>query len=407
MSRPIVASQHNANIELSVVSTPDKALAFTNCAYVSPSQTNLLLDGATSRATNWVMVKGQHVFCAVPHPQVQPGTIALNTLQREGLKISSGQSVPVAPWRPPQDGSLELLSATFEIDVITKRKAEFKEIEIIDFMYERFADHVFTRDQVTLTEFQGLAVSILVKVLSGPNIEAKSEDDDVHSYIQRGVLRSSSHIEIDAAKNKLLTLEKDEKTKGSPFKEWDFESLGIGGLDDQFGKIFRRAFSSRLYPPSLIAKLGIRHVRGILLFGPPGTGKTLIARQIGKMLKGKEPKVVNGPEMLNKYVGASEENIRKLFADAEAEQAEKGDKSDLHVIIMDELDAVCKQRGRGSDSTGVYDTIVNQLLSKLDGVNSLNNILLIGKRGFFFISECWSVAIFLFRMGWWRFFFFI
>jgi vesicle-fusing ATPase len=59
--------------------------------------------------------------------------------------------------------------------------------------------------------------------------------------------------------------------------------------------------------------------KGILLYGPPGTGKTLMARQIGKMLNAREPKVVNGPEILNKYVGASEENIRKLFADAEKE----------------------------------------------------------------------------------------
>jgi SpoVK/Ycf46/Vps4 family AAA+-type ATPase len=58
---------------------------------------------------------------------------------------------------------------------------------------------------------------------------------------------------------------------------------------------------------------------GILLHGPPGTGKTLIARQIGKMLNAREPKIVNGPEILNKYVGASEENIRKLFEDAEKE----------------------------------------------------------------------------------------
>lgn len=57
-----------------------------------------------------------------------------------------------------------------------------------------------------------------------------------------------------------------------------------------------------------------------MLFGPPGCGKTLMARQIGKMLNAREPKVVNGPEILNKYVGESEANIRKLFADAEDEQ---------------------------------------------------------------------------------------
>jgi len=127
-----------------------------------------------------------------------------------------------------------------------------------------------------------------------------------------------------------------------------------------------------------VDKLGIQHVRGILLYGPPGTGKTLIARQIGKMLNAREPKVINGPEVLNKYVGQSEENIRKLFADAEKEYKEKGDESGLHIIIFDELDAVCKQRGTSGGGTGVGDSVVNQLLSKLDGVDQLNNILLIG-----------------------------
>ena len=155
--------------------------------------------------------------------------------------------------------------------------------------------------------------------------------------------------------------------------------MGIGGLDNEFSAIFRRAFASRIFPPGLVEKLGIQHVRGILLYGPPGTGKTLIARQIGKMLNAREPKVINGPEVLNKYVGQSEENIRKLFADAEKEYKEKGDESGLHIIIFDELDAVCKQRGSGAGGgTGVGDSVVNQLLSKLDGVDQLNNILLIG-----------------------------
>ena len=158
-----------------------------------------------------------------------------------------------------------------------------------------------------------------------------------------------------------------------------FEDMGIGGLDKEFSAIFRRAFASRIFPPGLIEQLGIQHVKGILLFGPPGTGKTLIARRIGKMLNAREPKVINGPEVLYKYVGQSEENIRKLFADAEKEYKEKGDESGLHIIIFDELDAVCKQRGSGAGGgTGVGDSVVNQLLSKLDGVDQLNNILLIG-----------------------------
>ena len=66
----------------------------------------------------------------------------------------------------------------------------------------------------------------------------------------------------------------------------------------------------------------------------------MIARQIGKVLNAREPKIVNGPEVLDKYVGASEEKIRELFADAEAEQQSEGDRSMLHTIIFDEMACV-------------------------------------------------------------------
>jgi vesicle-fusing ATPase len=103
-----------------------------------------------------------------------------------------------------------------------------------------------------------------------------------------------------------------------------------------------------------------------------------MARQIGKMLNAREPKIVNGPEILNKFVGESEKNIRELFAEAEVEYKAKGDESGLHIIIFDELDAICKQRGSTGGGTGVGDSVVNQLLSKMDGVDQLNNILIIG-----------------------------
>ena len=160
---------------------------------------------------------------------------------------------------------------------------------------------------------------------------------------------------------------------------WDFLNMGIGGLDKEFNAIFRRAFASRVFPAELVEQLGLKHVRGILLFGPPGTGKTLMARQIGSMLNAREPKIVNGPQILDKYVGESEANIRRLFEDAEAEFKRCGNNSGLHIIIFDEIDAICKARGSmAGSSSGVHDTVVNQLLSKIDGVESLNNILVIG-----------------------------
>ncbi|KAF8915199.1 vesicular-fusion protein SEC18 [Mucidula mucida] len=145
-----------------------------------------------------------------------------------------------------------------------------------------------------------------------------------------------------------------------------FQDMGIGGLDTEFSEIFRRAFASRVFPPALVEKLGIEHV------------KDSYCASNWKMLNAREPKIVNGPEILSKFVGASEENIRKLFADAEKEYKEKGDESDLHIIIFDELDAIFKQRGSTNSGTGVGDTVVNQLLSKMDGVDQLNNILIIG-----------------------------
>ena len=141
----------------------------------------------------------------------------------------------------------------------------------------------------------------------------------------------------------------------------------------------RRAFASRVFPPEIMEQLGCKHVKGILLYGPPGTGKTLMARQIGQMLNSREPKIVNGPQILDKYVGESEANIRRLFEDAEEEERRLGPNSGLHIIIFDEIDAICKARGsQAGNSSGVNDTVVNQLLSKIDGVDQLNNILVIG-----------------------------
>ena len=91
-------------------------------------------------------------------------------------------------------------------------------------------------------------------------------------------------------------------------------------------------FVPRLLPPDFLEKIGCKHVKGILLFGPPGTGKTLMARKIGQMLNAREPKIVNGPEILDKYVGESEANIRNLFADAEEEERRMGPNSGKQII---------------------------------------------------------------------------
>lgn len=102
------------------------------------------------------------------------------------------------------------------------------------------------------------------------------------------------------------------------------------------------------------------------------THNTLLAREMSKLLDCVEPKIVSGPELLNRYHGQSEENVRNLFADAFADKSGK----QLHVIIFDEFDALCKARG-SAGSNGLGDNIVNQLLSMIDGPKELNNVLII------------------------------
>ena len=152
----------------------------------------------------------------------------------------------------------------------------------------------------------------------------------------------------------------------------------VGGLDAQLDAIARRVLASRANPDAA-RRLGVSHVRGILLSGPPGCGKTLLARELAHILGAREPQIVNGPEILDKFIGEAEKNIRALFAPAEQEYREVGDASALHIIILDEMDAIARKRGSmSSDSTGVRDSVVNQLLAKMDGVKEANNVLVVG-----------------------------
>ncbi len=191
-----------------------------------------------------------------------------------------------------------------------------------------------------------------------------------HEILLNKLIDSNTECEI-ATLSANITV-KDQVT--NMFKgNFNFQDMGIGGLDKQFEIIFRRAFASRIIPDKVAKDLGINHVRGILLYGPPGCGKTLVAKKMGQILNCAEPKIVNGPSLLSKYIGESEENVRKLFSDAIADKSGKK----LHLIICDEFDALVKKRGSSGDNTGTGDKIVNQFLTMIDGPESLNNILLI------------------------------
>lgn len=361
-----------------------KELIFANLSAVSPHDVPSRDGGDV-----YLLINGTFVVSARPHPQVQPGQIGLNDFMRTWMRIALTDIVAVEQYDPFRQGDRGYLGKMdIEVGFAGNRPQACDPIdqdELANAVTKVFRNQIFAPGQSFGLDYRGPKLKLTVRtveLVDLTSLKSSSGQQQETAPHARGIL--TPETAIDFFKDAKSTIQLKGSTKRAAGNsiirpDFKFEDLGIGGLDVEFSAIFRRAFASRILPPGIVEKLGIQHVRGLLLYGPPGTGKTLIARQIGKMLNAREPKVINGPEVLNKFVGQSEENIRKLFADAEKEQKEKGDESGLHIIIFDELDAVCKQRGSGAGGgTGVGDSVVNQLLSKLDGVEQLNNVLLIG-----------------------------
>uniref|UniRef100_A0A1A9WAQ9 Vesicle-fusing ATPase n=1 Tax=Glossina brevipalpis TaxID=37001 RepID=A0A1A9WAQ9_9MUSC len=330
---------------------------------------------------------GQHfIFALERTPEVPRGHVGFSLVQRKWATLSINQDIHVRPYR--FDGNSDIITvASFETDFLQKKtisKEPYDTDQMAKEFLMQFAGLALTVGQSLVFSFQEKKLlGLAVKTLEAIDPKAIGEGKEASTKnVRFGRITGNTMIQFEKAENSSLNLQ--GKSKGKVVRQsiinpdWDFGKMGIGGLDKEFNAIFRRAFASRVFPPEVVEQLGCKHVKGILLYGPPGTGKTLMARQIGNMLNAREPKIVNGPQVLDKYVGESEANIRRLFAEAEEEEKRLGPNSGLHIIIFDEIDAICKARGSVAGNSGVHDTVVNQLLAKIDGVEQLNNILVIG-----------------------------
>jgi len=157
----------------------------------------------------------------------------------------------------------------------------------------------------------------------------------------------------------------------------------IGGLDDQIEQI-ADAVELPFLHQELFAEFELPAPKGILLYGPPGCGKTLIAKAVANSLAKKVAEAtgnearsfflnIKGPELLNKYVGETERQIRLVFQRAR----EKSEEGWPVIVFFDEMDSMFRTRGSGI-SSDMESTIVPQLLAEIDGVESLKNVIVIG-----------------------------
>jgi vesicle-fusing ATPase len=213
------------------------------------------------------------IFSVRPEGSLAPGTLGLNAAQRRIVKVSTGDKLVAEEFiAPTADASFQAAVVNAEIDFISKKAIRGPDVELdaaalTAHLLSRFATQVITVRQEITFEFQGVNYQLVVGSVVGAN--PRSDDLTMH----RGLLLPDSTFVFEARHGggiKITGQRSAAVTHLFKHKEFNFEKLGIGGLDSQFEQIFRRAFASRIFPPAMVERLGIHHVKGVLLHGPPG-----------------------------------------------------------------------------------------------------------------------------------------
>ncbi len=284
------------------------------------------------------------------------------------------------------DGTIDVVTGSRKLRVSAQPSVEVKELQIGQEVILNEAFNI-----IDVRDFEPSGDVVRVREVLGDNrvvIVGRADEESVlnRSDLMADVkLRAGEYVRIDT-KTKLI-LEKMERPEVEELvleEVPDVTYSQVGGLAEQIEQI-RDTVELPYLHRDLFREYELEPPKGILLYGPPGCGKTLIAKAVANSLAKKVSQQsgnpdarsyflnIKGPELLNKWVGETERQIRMIFQRAK----EKSDEGVPVIVFFDEMDSLFRTRGTGI-SSDVESTIVPQLLSELDGVESLKNVVVIG-----------------------------
>ncbi len=319
-----------------------------------------------------------------------------SALEKDGqAPYSFGTLVQINTLRQPGSGSTGVAQTEESVDVFNSgRKMRVGLSPLVNVRSLSVGQEVLLNESLTVVAalgFDRVGELVTVKELLDTDralVIGRSDDERVirlSGALQTEKLRVGDALSVDTRTGYALEKVPRSEVENLILEEVpDISYQDIGGLGPQIEQI-RDAVELPFLHPDLYREHGLKPPKGILLYGPPGCGKTLIAKAVANSLAARAAERsgsknqksyflnIKGPELLDKYVGETERQIRMIFSRAR----EKASDGSAVVVFFDEMDSLFRTRGTGI-SSDVETTIVPQLLSEIDGVERLDNVIVIG-----------------------------